>query len=54
MTIYYYGDKKPEGAPSWARPIDEAYEGKPKYKPQQHKAKAKIKPTKLEKSLLFT
>ena len=35
MTIYYEGDKKPEDAPSWARPVSEAYET-PKYIPKEH------------------
>lgn len=33
--MYYYEDKRPEGAPSWARHISEAYEPTPKYIPQE-------------------
>ncbi len=35
MTLYYKGDKKPEDAASWARPISEVYEPTPKYKPKE-------------------
>ena len=34
MSMYYFEDKKPEDAPSWARHISEAYETL-KYVPQK-------------------
>ena len=53
MSMYYLEDKKPEDAPSWAKPVSEAYET-PKYisqKPSQKK-EPRPKPSRLETSFM--